>query len=295
MGREAFLAEVRRSLPGAIVEEGGEVLLLPRSTHEVAVALRLARELDGAVAGPGAVAGAPDGAVPMDLRRLAEVIAFDETSRLVHVQGGVPVAALDKALEERGLTLGLAGPAPEAAVGEWIGAGAPGARDPDDDPVDQLVAGLELVLPDGRETAIRPAPRRAVGPDLVSACIGARGKLGVVVGAHLVVRPSAPGRDLAWLFPDAHLAESARAWMRGRGVRPARTRLVTVAEGAVLVVRIEGEGPVAEAAAAVATRTARERGGVAYDPKELPTPQPPAPPQPSRILDQLSERLLAKP
>ncbi|MFW6067348.1 MAG: FAD-binding oxidoreductase [Myxococcota bacterium] len=280
MGREAFLAEVRRTLPGTLEEDGSTALLLPRSAHEVAVAMQLARRLDGPVIVPGGEA--QEGAVHLDLRRLGEVIAFDDASRLVHVQGGMEVSALEDALRARGLTLGMTEAAPDVALCEWLAVGAPGSRDHADDPVDQLVAGLEVVLPDGRPLAIRPAPRRAVGPDLTSAQVGARGALGVIIGAHLVVRARRAAQEVAHVFPTREAAESARAWIRGRGVRPAHTRVVDVAEGSVLHVRLEAEGALARASLAVVAKTARERNGVPYPADEVPQPRaadaPPAAP-----------------
>jgi FAD/FMN-containing dehydrogenase len=300
MGREAFLAEVKRTLPGTLEESDGAAVLLPRSTHEVVVTMRLARRLDGQVTPPG---GEPrPGAVPMDLRRLGDILACDEESRILHVQSGVSVGAVEAALLARGLTLGLTTRASELDVGAWLALGAPGARHRDDDPVDQHVAGLSMVLLDGRELTIRPAPRRAVGPDLTGAMVGGRGALGVILSAHLVARPHLPGRDLAFLFPDAAAAEAARAWIRGRGVRPARTQIARVPEGHVLLARIEGDGIVAAAAVAVTERTAKERGGVPFSPEEVPLPaaaagEPsPPPPQPSsRIVSQLAATLAETP
>jgi FAD/FMN-containing dehydrogenase len=288
VGREAFLAEVRRTLPGTLEEGDGGAVLLPRSAREVVVAMRFARKLGGAVVPPGGEAR--DGAVPLDLRRLNEVLAFDDVSRIAHVQAGVPMAALEGALLERGLTLGIVGPLPDLDLGEWLAWGAPGARDHDDDPVDQLVAGLEAVLLDGRELAIRPAPRRAVGPDLVGALIGARGALGVILGAHVVARPRLPGRELAFLFPTDG-AEATRAWIRGRGVRPARTRIARIPEGQVLLVRIEGEGPTAAAAVAVSERTAAERGGVPFPVSDVPAASASAALAPGRLVSLLAEAL----
>jgi FAD/FMN-containing dehydrogenase len=287
MGREAFLAEVRRTLPGILEEGDGGAVLLPRSAHELVVATRLARRLEGRVTPPG---GPPrPEAVPLDLRRLGDVLAFDDVSRIVHVQAGCPVGTVEAALLGRGLTLGLTTPrAPDLDVGEWLALGAPGARDPDDDPVDQHVAGVELVLPDGQELAIRPAPRRAVGPDLLGAVVGGRGALGVLLGAHLVARPHRAGHDLAFLFADDQ-AVAARAWIRGRGVRPARTHIAQVPEGQILYLRIEGTGPVARASMAVSERTARERGGVPFPPDEVPPPPVTAP----RAAPDIVERLAA--
>ena len=46
------------------------------------------------------------------------------------------------------------------------------AQSPWADPADHLVAGLTATLRDGRTLSIRPAPRRAVGPDLIALVVG---------------------------------------------------------------------------------------------------------------------------
>ena len=76
-------------------------------------------------------------------------------------------------------------------VEAWLGAGAPGAPDPWEDPVDHLVAGYAVELPGGGALTIRPCPRRAVGPDLWSLFFGTRGKAGRIHSVHLRARGAA--------------------------------------------------------------------------------------------------------
>ena len=180
--RADFLRAVRRDLPGALQEADGGAVILPTSRDQVALALSLAHQYRQALRTPGQPARA--GAIAVDLQRMTDVIKFDEPSRIAHVQAGMRVHALEDELRRRGLSLGAHSSARDFGVGEWLALGAPGARDNADDPVDQIVAGLEVVLPDGREVLLRPAPRRAVGPDLVAAFIGARAALGERMGAE---------------------------------------------------------------------------------------------------------------
>ena len=50
---------------------------------------------------------------------------IDRTSLLVRVPGAATLAAIERALEREGLTLGVA--ATDDAVGDWLARGAPGA------------------------------------------------------------------------------------------------------------------------------------------------------------------------
>ena len=116
------------------------------------------------------------------------------------VGGGTEVATLERQLAEAGLTLDarFEGAATGVTLADWLARGAPGARDRWLDPADQLLAGLDATLVDGRSLRIRPAPRRAVGPDLSALFVGAGGRFGRIDAAWLrvhalgVPRPVSP-------------------------------------------------------------------------------------------------------
>lgn len=259
MTRDRLIAALHRHLPGALQEANDRACVLPRSTRELSVAVRLAQELGARLSTPGADE-TDDQAICIDLRRMTDVITIDDTSRIVHAQAGISVIALESELAEHDLSLACTGPT-EDSIGVWLARGAPGARDHADDPVDQLVAGLEVVLANGRDVVMRPAPRRAVGPDLASLFVGGRGRFGIITGAHLVVRRRLHATSVTHRFPSRRDAEAARAWIRGRGVRPAGTALESLGTAHLLTVAVHGEGALLEARLAVLRRVAAERGG----------------------------------
>jgi alkyldihydroxyacetonephosphate synthase len=127
----------------------------------------------------------------------------DRESLLARIDGGVPLGTAERSLNFQGLTLDARGPlgTESLTIGEWLALGAPGARDAWLDPVDHLLAGLDVRLHDGRTLKIRPSPRRAVGPDLTALFVGARGKFGRIDRAWLrvhrlgVERPVSPPFD----------------------------------------------------------------------------------------------------
>jgi alkyldihydroxyacetonephosphate synthase len=104
----------------------------------------------------------------------------DSVSLLVDAPAEATLAVVEGVLEAEGLTLAVEASAwasvSALSVGEWLAAGAFGARDAWLDPTDHLVAGLEAELVNGRTLVVRPAPRRATGPDLVALVVGARGR-----------------------------------------------------------------------------------------------------------------------
>jgi alkyldihydroxyacetonephosphate synthase len=122
-------------------------------------------------------------------------IAIDRESLLADTDGATTLGALEAELEAHGLTLGLslgasAGPgtaARDETVAAWLAKGAPGAPSMFHDPADHLLAGLEATRPNGERVVVRPAPRRAVGPDLVALAFGADGRFATIDRAWLRV------------------------------------------------------------------------------------------------------------
>jgi alkyldihydroxyacetonephosphate synthase len=118
------------------------------------------------------------------------VIELDRKSLLVNASGDVTVGALEDAMRAAGLTLDLEGVAPETTVKALVEGGFRGARSPWGDPADHLIAGVtarEVACGMNRALIVRPIPRRATGPDLLSLVVGCGGRLYAVESAWLRV------------------------------------------------------------------------------------------------------------
>ena len=148
-------------------------------------------------------------------------VEIDRESLLVRAGGDVDMAALEAQLRSAGLTLDVGVDGPGSSVGDWLARGAPGARDRWLDPADQLLAGLEATLVDGRRLRIRPAPRRAVGPDLSALFVGAGGRFGRI-DCGMASRTSARGHASR---EHAAPARPRPARLGGRGRAARRRRL----------------------------------------------------------------------
>jgi alkyldihydroxyacetonephosphate synthase len=135
-------------------------------------------------------------------------IALDIESLLVDATADETLANVEAAAKRERLTLDVDASSHAMTVGDWIAAGAPGARDAWLDPVDQILAGLDALLPSGRKLVIRPAPRRAVGPDLTALVVGCGGRYAKLVRAHLRVHRVGVARPKT-----AHFARDRNAGM----------------------------------------------------------------------------------
>jgi FAD/FMN-containing dehydrogenase len=214
--------------------------------------------------------------VHLDLSRLDRVLEIDERSRLIHVEVGLTLGAVESKLSALGSSL-MTAASPSLSVSAYLASGCAGARVADDDPVSQTVSGLEAVTLDGRRLQIRPAPRRAVGPDLISAILASGWALGIPLSVHLVARPRRALHALGYRFSSEADAEHALAWMRGRGVRPAHSRLRVDGDGTLLSIWLEG-GPLLSPMQAIVASEARSRGALVTEPEpyeaDVVTPKP---------------------
>ncbi|AUX38335.1 MULTISPECIES: FAD-binding oxidoreductase [Sorangium] len=141
---------------------------------------------------------------------------IDLDSLLVHAAGEARLGEVERALEQRGLTLAVdfGAASRELTLDAWLAAGAPGAPDPWSDPVDHLVAGFTARLASGAELAVRPAPRRAVGPDLFALFLGVGGRVGAVTSVHLRAHGASRPRALPTSLPrQPPLGEAEAAWL----------------------------------------------------------------------------------
>jgi alkyldihydroxyacetonephosphate synthase len=259
-------------LPGAVA--------YPESTEEVSGLLRLCR-LHGIPVvpyggGTGVVGGALPcrGALVVDLKKMNRLLEVRGEDLLARVQAGMNGWRYEEELNRRGYTGGhLPQSLPSSTVGGWIAHRAAGQFSTRYGKIEDLVAGLEAVLPDGRIVRSRAVPRSATGPRLEQLMLGSEGTLGIVTEATLRIFPLPERRSLlSFLFPGVGEAlEAARRILR-RGFRPAVLRIYDeeevglhfrgVVEGGVLALfLLEGDRRMVEAEEEAVREECLGRGG----------------------------------
>ena len=162
--------------------------MCPDQTQTLAELLRFTRKqkLPVTLAGPSA-RPAPGGVV-LDLKRLSRIRHVNPTNLTCEVEAGITGDQLEKALAEKGLTLGyLPASLTGSTVGAWL-AGRPAGLSPSRlGQAADLVVSLEGVLPDGTRFRSRATPRSAAGPDLDQVLAGSGNTLAVITAAVLAV------------------------------------------------------------------------------------------------------------
>ncbi len=184
----------------------------PATTAEVAGIVRICREAGIALVPQGgntglcaaAVAARPD-AVILSLARMNAIGAPDRDSGTILVEAGVVLATLHEALEPHGLIFPMhLGAEGSARIGGLVGTNAGGSHASRYGMMNDLVLGLEVVLPDGAIwDGLRAVQKDNAGYPLRKLFCGSEGTLGVVTRAVLRLFPAPKQRATALLaFPD---------------------------------------------------------------------------------------------
>ena len=190
-----------------------DLVLFPASHDQVAAILELCSQRRVAVTpfggGTSVVGGVePEterfaGSVVLDLRRLNELIAFDEESRIATLGAGLRGPEAEALLGERGYTIGHFPQSFEyATLGGFAAARSSGQSSAGYGRFDDRVVTLKVATPQGTLTLGR-APKSAAGPDLRQLILGSEGIFGVVTELTVSVAPRPEQRIYeGWLIAD---------------------------------------------------------------------------------------------
>lgn len=210
-----------------------DAVVWPENPDEVAALLRLANARRFPVipmgAGSGVCGGtlALQGGVILDLKRMKRVRELDEESLLVTAEAGIIGQHLEEWLNGRGYTLGhFPSSIYCSTFGGWIATRSAGQLSTKYGKIEDMVQGMEGVLPDGARFSSRVTPRTAAGPRFDQILIGSEGTLGVITAATCRVRPLPEARRFAaYIFPDIKTGLRAIRLMMRAGLDPAGVRL----------------------------------------------------------------------
>jgi len=221
------------------VAQRASLIVRPHTNDEVAAVLRLcndARVPVTAAAGRSGVCGASVplfGGVLLDLTGLAGIVDVDHTSMLVDVKPGTFGDVFEDELRaEHAVTCGH-WPQSMAlsTVGGWLACRGAGQLSTRYGKIEDIVAGIDVVLADGTSLTTGGAPRAAVGPDLTQLFVGSEGTLGIIVGARLRVHPVPPAEiRAAYAFTSFTDGLETTRRVVQRGATPAVMRLYDAIE-----------------------------------------------------------------
>ncbi len=254
-----------------------DIVVLPRSTREVAAVVRLAWDAGVPFVPRGAGTGLSGGCLPLEaklmigLSRMRQIRAIDVPNRRLVAEAGVVNAAVSRAVRSHGLQY-VPDPSSQSActIGGNIAENSGGPHTLKYGVTTNHLLGVELVLPDGAVVELGDAIEHTLGYDLTGVVCGAEGTVGIVTAATLRLEPMpAAVTTLLSIHETVADATAAVSDVIAAGIVPAALEMMdrTIVEaveaafgfgfptdaGAVLI--IEVDGPAAGLAALTAAVT----------------------------------------
>ncbi|MDF2374563.1 MAG: FAD-binding oxidoreductase [Rhizobiaceae bacterium] len=223
---------------GSVVATVPSAIVRPKDAHEVSAIIKLVQREGIRIIPVGGGSGVLGGTVPLahevmlDLTRLSKVADLNVTDGTVSVQAGMFGGELESVLNEAGWTCGHF---PQSmlisTVGGWAACRGGGQASSRYGKIEDIVTGIEVVLPDGKLIRVKSAPRRAVGPSVIDIFVGCEGTLGIITEVTLRIwRLPEVDIPLCCAFPDLESALlSARQIMQAE-LRPEILRIYDAAE-----------------------------------------------------------------
>jgi len=221
------------SLNGKTTRRPGAVCR-PTSTEQVSQVVALCATNSVPATVSGGRSGVCGAAVPLfsgvviDTSDLKGVISVDQDSGVIEVLPGTFGPDLEHEINSsHKLTVGHFPQSFDiSTVGGWIGSRGAGQFSTRYGKIDEMVAGLEVVLSDGSIVLTGTEPAGAAGPNLTSLFIGSEGTLGIITRVWLRAHPlPATTKKMAFSFKNfSDAVETMRSAVR-HGATPAVLRL----------------------------------------------------------------------
>jgi alkyldihydroxyacetonephosphate synthase len=230
--RDAWVRSELDDLEGIEVELPSCVVR-PRSLEDVVHIVNLCREsrtalvpagLRSGVCG-GVLAGA--GSVVLDLSSMAEVRSIDTQDLVARFDAGVRGSDAEARVAREGLSIGhFPQSIALSSVGGWVATRAAGQFSTGYGNIEDMLLGVEAVLPDGSVFRSSDVPRRSAGPDLRHLLLGSEGTLGVITGVDLaLVRAPEERVSAAYHLPDMRAGFDVQREILQAGWHPVVLRL----------------------------------------------------------------------
>ena len=171
-------------------------VVTPTSTEDVSTLLTFLHQHDIAAVpyggGSGVTGGAESNAdtVVIDVGKMDSMIQVDEANLTVTIQSGVGLFDLENYLKNLGYTTGHYPQSIHLAqIGGLVANRSSGQFSTKYGNMEDLLIGLEAVLPTGEIVRIKNIPRSSTGPDLRHLFLGSEGTLGVITEVTVKIFP----------------------------------------------------------------------------------------------------------
>jgi len=271
---ETIFGVFTQPIPAAIV--------YAESTEQVSAVLAFANQhginmvpRTGRSATEGGLETAVEDSVVLDGSRMTHIVSVDPIDMQVTAQCGVSLQVLDDLLAQHGYTTGHSPQSkPLAQMGGLVATRSIGQLSTLYGGIEDMVVGLEAVLPSGAVVRIKNVPRRAAGPDVRHIVIGNEGALCFVTEVTVKIFKLPEQRVfLGYALDSMREGFEILREVMVEGYRPSVARLYDVPDGShhfaaiakdrcVLIFVAEGNARIAAATAAGVDELVMARAGV---------------------------------
>lgn len=255
----------------------------PAETEDVVAVVNLCRENGSPLVPFGLGSGVCGGVkvtpqtVLLDMSAMTRTRLLDIDNLLVTFEAGVRGIDAEAIVAKNGLTIGHHPQSIElSTVGGWVATRAAGQFSTAYGCIEDMVLGLEVVLPSGDVFNTRMTPRASAGPDLKQIFLGSEGTMGVITAVTLTLRWKPEKRAMsAYYAPTMEEGFELQRFIIQSGWTPPVMRLYDASEvgrnfsdykqGDDVLLLLIHEGPVARVDAEVAacSTLASNQGGTA--------------------------------
>ncbi|MFX0075392.1 MAG: FAD-binding oxidoreductase, partial [Candidatus Hermodarchaeota archaeon] len=149
--------------------------------------------------GSGVVGGSIPiyGGIIVDMKKFNKIVEINDKNLTVTAQSGINGMNLERYLNSKGYTSGhIPQSLYTSSLGGWIAHRAAGQFSTKYGKIEDIIMGMEIVLPLGDIVNFKPIARASTGPQLDKLFIGGEGTLGIVTEATLKIWPFPEKRTL---------------------------------------------------------------------------------------------------
>lgn len=149
--------------------------------------------------GSGVVGGAipVKGGIIIDMKKFNKILDINDKDLTVTVETGINGMNLERYLNAKGYTCGnIPQSIYTSSVGGWIAHKAAGQFSTKYGKIEDIILGMEIILPQGEIINFKPIVRNATGPQINKIFIGNEGTMGIVTTATLRIWPKPAKRTL---------------------------------------------------------------------------------------------------
>ncbi|MFX1257210.1 MAG: FAD-binding oxidoreductase [Promethearchaeota archaeon] len=255
----------------------------PETTEQISRILKLANEECIPIVPYGEGSGVVGGTIPvyggiiLDMKKFNKILEINDKNLTVTVETGTNGMNLERYLNAKGYTSGhIPQSLYTSSVGGWIAHRAAGQFSTKYGKIEDIVMGMEVVLPQGDIIEFKTIARASTGPQLDKFFIGGEGTIGIVTKATLRIWPYPEKRaSISYVFPTFEDSLEATRQILRQQIYPAVIRIYDADEtyrhfshiekakdGVMVVFVCEGIESLVDLEAEITKETCKKNSGI---------------------------------